>query len=270
MFNLGILQFAIEYKNPESNRKKVAQLVSNASFKGFNMLVLPETWTTGYSEDVFYNVRSYAEGEDGPSVSLLRDLACENEIYIVSGSIPECDGQDIYNTIFFIDNKGDIIGKYRKIHLYSAMDEDEGFKHGSEMPVFETEFGKIALMTCYDIRFPEQARTYALRGAQMIVAVANFPKPKVHHWRILLQARAIENQLFVAACNRVGSAGKNSYFGHSIVIDPWGEILTEAEEEETILSAQIDFTAIETVRKLIPVYYDRQPRTYPNDILRVD
>ena len=165
---------------------------------------------------------------------------------------------------------GDFIGKFRKIYLYSAMDEDKGFKHGSEMPVFETEFGKIALMTCYDIRFPEQSRTYALRGAQMIVAVANFPKPKVHHWRILLQARAIENQLFVVACNRVGSAGKNSYFGHSMVIDPWGEILAEAEEEETILSAQIDFTAIEEVCTLIPVYYDRQPRAYSNDILRVN
>ena len=85
-----------------------------------------------------------------------------------------------------------------------------------------------------------------------------------------MQARAIENQLFVVACNRVGSAGKNSYFGHSMVIDPWGEILAEAEEEETILSAQIDFTAIEEVRTLIPVYYDRQPRAYSNDILRVN
>lgn len=269
MFNLSILQFSIDYKNPESNRKKVRELVSKASASGSDMLILPETWTTGYSEEIFHDIMSYAEKEDGPTVTMMRELAQKNKVYIVGGSIPEYDGQNVYNTIFFIDKSGDIIGKYHKMHLYSAMDEDKAFKNGSEMPVFDTELGKIALMTCYDIRFPELSRTYAVRGAQIIITVANFPKPKVHHWRTLLQARAIENQMFIAACNRVGSAGSCSYFGHSIIIDPWGEILAEAEEEETILVAGIDFSAIEKVRTLIPMYYDRQPQAYPDDILKV-
>jgi predicted amidohydrolase len=113
------------------------------------------------------------------------------------------------------------------------MDEDIGFKNGTEMPVFDIEFGKIALMTCYDIRFVELSRTYALRGAETIIVVSNSPRPKVNHWRVLLQARAIENQLFIVACNRrVGSALNSSYFGHSLIIDPWGEIIAEGDEDD--------------------------------------
>ncbi|KYO66920.1 nitrilase-related carbon-nitrogen hydrolase [Thermovenabulum gondwanense] len=174
MFKLGILQFAIEYKNPEANREKVKELISKASKFNPDILVLPETWTTGYSEEVFDNIMDYAEKEDGPSVTLLKNLAKESGVYIVGGSLPEFDGENTYNTIFFIDKKGEIIGKYRKMHLYSAMREDKGFKNGSEMPVFSTEFGKIALMTCYDIRFPELSRTYAVRGAQIIITARIF------------------------------------------------------------------------------------------------
>lgn len=181
------------------------------------------------------NVSDFAEAENGPTITLIKDLAKKYNVYnvwVASGAIVERDETGIYNTVFLVDRKGEVIGKYRKMHLYSAMDEDVGFKNGTEMPVFDTEFGKIALMTCYDIRFVELSRTYALRGAETIIVVSNFPRPKVNHWRVLLQARAIENQLFIVACNRVGSALNSSYFGHSLIIDPWGEIIAEGDEED--------------------------------------
>ncbi|WP_432403520.1 carbon-nitrogen family hydrolase [Wukongibacter sp. M2B1] len=265
-FKASMIQLDIIYKEPEKNLIKVQELVKEAMKDDPDMIILPETWTTGYSEEVFHDIDKYAEDENGKVVSSLKELALNNEIWIVGGSIPEKNEEGIYNTIFLIDRNGEIKGKYRKMHLYSAMDEDEGFKNGENMPVFETEFGKISLMTCYDIRFVELSRTYAVRGAEAIIVVSNFPNPKLNHWRILLQARAIENQLYIIACNRVGEAGESSYFGHSLVIDPWGNIVKEGDEEETILTGEIDFKKVEEVRNIIPMYYDRRPDSYPEDI----
>lgn len=267
-FKASIIQYDIVYKNPPKNRERISKIITDSMSEKPDMIVLPETWTTGYSEEVFHNVGDYAETEDGESISLLKGLAKKNGVWIVSGSIVEKDEFGTYNTVFLIDRKGETIGKYRKMHLYSAMDEDKGFKNGTEMPVFDSEFGKLALMTCYDIRFVELSRTYAVRGAEAIIIVSNFPRPKVNHWRTLLQARAIENQLYILACNRVGTAGECSYFGHSLIIDPWGEIVQEGNEEETILSGEIDFKRVHEVRKIIPMYYDRQPGSYPDDILK--
>jgi len=265
---IAAIQMDIIHKDPEGNRKLAKRLMQEALVGQPDILVLPETWTTGYSEEVFATTANYAETAEGPSVTMLRDFAKANGIWIAGGSLVERYNDKLYNTVFLIDRQGDIRGRYRKMHLYSAMDEDKGFSHGTEMPVFDTEFGKLALMTCYDIRFVELSRTYAVGGAQMIIVVSNFPKPKLHHWRLLLQARAIENQLFVVACNRVGKAGPSDYFGHSIIVDPWGEVLTEAGEEETILHAELDPAAVQAVREKIPMYYDRRPADYPNTILK--
>ncbi|WZL72306.1 carbon-nitrogen family hydrolase [Clostridiaceae bacterium 35-E11] len=267
-FKVSSIQLDIIYKNPQKNREKVSNLIEEAIKEHPDMIVLPETWTTGYSEEIFHNIDAYGEPQDGESITMLRALAKKHNVWIVSGTIVEKDDVGTYNTVFLIDRMGNIVGKYRKMHLYSAMDEDIAFKNGLDMPVFNTEFGKIALMTCYDIRFVELSRTYALRGADAIIVVSNFPNPKVNHWRLLLQARAIENQLYIIACNRVGAADKSTYFGHSLIIDPWGEIINEGSGQEIVLSGEIDFERVNEVRKIIPMYYDRQPQSYPDDILK--
>lgn len=270
-FKVSQIQLDIVYRNPKENVEKVAQLIQKAVKEDNpDIIVFPETFTTGYSEEIFHNIDKYAETEDGEVITVLRRLAKKFNVWLVSGSIVEKDDEGTYNTIFLIDRKGNIVGKYRKMHLYSAMDEDVAFKNGVDMPVFDTEFGKLALMTCYDIRFVELSRTYAVKGAEAIIIVSNFPNPKVNHWRILLQARAIENQLYIIACNRVGSADKSTYFGHSLIIDPWGEIVNEGNDEETIISGEIDFNKIKEVRSIIPMYYDRQPQSYPDDILQMN
>ena len=266
-FKVSIIQMDIAYKNPEENRKHMRAMIERACQSQSDILVLPETCTTGYSENVFHEIKNYAESVDGPTISMMREMAARFKVWIITGSLPEKDGDRTYNTVFMIDRSGNMVGRYRKMHLYSAMDEDVAFANGTEMGVFDTEFCPAAMMTCYDIRFVELSRTFAVRGAKVIYVVSNFPNPKVNHWRTLLQARAIENQLYIVACNRVGAAENNTYFGHSLIIDPWGEIIAEGNDEETILTGEINIETVENVRKKIPMYWDRQPASYPQDLL---
>jgi predicted amidohydrolase len=265
---IAAIQFDSIYRDPHANREKVVSWLKQAMSSQPDIIILPETWTTGYSENVFHNIAAYAETENGPTLNLLRKFAHENNVWVVTGSFPEKDGEKFYNTVWLLNRNGDIVGKYRKMHLYTAMDEQIGFQHGTNMPVFETEFGPVALMTCYDIRFPELSRTYALRGAQLLIVVSNFPNPKINHWRTLLQARSIENQLSVIAVNRVGAAEGNTYFGASLIIDAWGDILAEGTAQESILTAAVDVNKCQEVRQRIPMFADRQPSSYPDDLLK--
>ena len=266
-FNVAAIQMAIAYKEPERNHRHAGKLIEKAMKHKPNVIVLPETWTTGYSESVFHEITKYAEPESGPTMSVLRSWAAKYGVWFVSGSFPEVDGANIYNTVFLVNPDGKIVRKYRKMHLYSAMDEHTAFTNGHEMPVWSTELGSVAMMTCYDIRFVELSRTYAVRGAEVIFVVSNFPNPKVNHWRTLLQARAIENQCYIVACNRVGVAESSTYFGHSLVIDPWGEITAEGDDSENVVTGSINLARVADVRKKIPMYSDRQPQSYPQDIL---
>ena len=262
------IQFDTQYQNQEENIRRMEKKIRAAAKKKLDLIVLPELWTSGYSVEIFHNIQKFAQTESGASVSMLKKLAKEYGVYIAGGSMVEQRGDRCYNTCFLIDREGNVAGRYSKIHLYSAMDEDMALTSGEEMPVFQTDFGKIAIMTCYDIRFVEQSRTYALKGAQAIVVVSNWAKPKLNHWRVMLQARAIENQLAVVACNRVGQAAGCVYFGHSMIIDPWGEIIGEAGEGEEILKGVIEGDRLQAVRQIIPMYKDRKTHCYEDVLLK--
>ena len=125
----------------------------------------------------------------------------------------------------------------------------------------------LGFMICYDIRFCELSRTYALKKADVLVVTSNFPNPRVNHWRTLLMARAIENQMFVVACNRVGPSPMGTYCGHSIMIDPWGDIIAEGGDEEEIVTGSLDYPKTREVRDLIHMFRDRQPELYGDTIL---
>lgn len=183
---------------------------------------------------------------------------------MVTGSLPERRGEKVYNTSFLLNREGNIVGKYSKMHLLSILPrEDLIFTRGCETPVWDTEFGKLATMICYDVRFVELARSYALSGAEIISVVANFPNyKKMDHWRILLRARAIENQCYIIACNRVGSHYEDSYFGRSAIIDPFGRIIAEAYDDECILTGEIDVAKVHALRASMNVFADRQPQNY--------
>jgi omega-amidase len=170
-------------------------------------------------------------------------------------------GEKVYNTAYLID-RGSLAGSYRKLHLFSLMGEDRSLDSGDSIMVANTSIGKIGAMICYDLRFPELARRLALEGADIIVVPGEWPKPREEHWRTLLKARAIENQLFVIAANCCGVVGKLDFFGQSLVIGPKGEILAEGGYESCEPAAILDPAEMMSWRESITCFKDRRPDCY--------
>ena len=271
MTHFALLQTNIAFCDPEANYAKVRALFAQAMAKDPrpDVVVLPEDWASGFSDEMFHHMEDYIEPVDGPTVAVIRELAKQYHVWVVGGSIGilHPDGK-MRNTTFLINREGEIVGDYSKMHLYSDMDEDVPYAHGDKTEVYDTELGRLAFEICYDIRFCELSRTYALKGADVIVVTSNFPNPRVNHWRTLLMARAIENQMFVVACNRVGPSPMGTYCGHSIIITPWGDIVAEGGDEEEIVTGSIDYTQTREVRNLIHMFRDRQPQLYGDTLLK--
>ncbi len=264
MINIAMLQTDIRFCDPEYNFRNVEKLFAEAMEKPTrpDIVILPEDWSCGFSDEMFRNMEKYVEPQNGPSVSFLCNLAKKYNVWVVAGSIATQFSDGMRNTTFLINREGEIVGDYSKMHLYSDMDENVPFLNGDKTEVYDTELGKLAFMICYDIRFAELARTYALKKADVIIVTSDFPNPRVNHWKTLLTARAIENQMFVVACNRVGASPMGTYCGHSLIIDPWGDIIAEGGREQEIVTGSIDFTQTAKVRDLIHVFRDRQPKSY--------
>lgn len=270
MVNFALLQTDIAFFDTEANYANVRKLFAEAMEKTPrpDVVVLPEDWATGFSDKKFYEMEELCEPVDGPTVTFCKELAKQYHVWVVAGSIGirHLDNK-LRNTTFLINREGEIVGDYSKMHLYSDMDENAQLTNGDKTEVYETEFGRMGMMICYDIRFCELSRTYALKKADVIVVTSNFPNPRVNHWRTLLMARAIENQMFVVACNRVGPSPMGTYCGHSIIIDPWGNVIAEGGEEQEIVTGSIDYTKTREVRDLIHMFRDRQPQSYGHTLL---
>jgi omega-amidase len=260
---LALLQMDITIGEPESNYAKAERLLNEAvnAFEKPDVIVLPEMWNTGYALERIHEL-SDREGER--TRAFLSEFSRKHQVYIIAGSIAdraERDGQ-VRNTTYSFNREGGLISSYSKIHLFRLMDEEKYLASGDQLGRLSIDGVEAGSLICYDIRFPELTRSLALSGAQILFVPAEWPKPRLNHWRTLLMARAIENQMFVVACNRVGVSGTTEFFGHSMVIDPWGEIVAEAGEEEGIIHAAIDLAQVETVRKAIPIFSDRRPELY--------
>ena len=265
MANFALLQMNIHYRDPEANFLQVRHLFARAMEKSPrpDVVVLPELWSIGFSAELFHSISEYTEPENGPSLTLLQALAREYQVWVAGGSIAtlHTDGTT-RNTSFLINRQGDIVGDYSKIHLFSLQEEQLAFYPGEKAEVYDTEFGRTGMMICYDLRFPELSRLYALKQTDILITTANFPNPRVSHWRSLLVARAIENQMYVVACNRVGSTPECTYPGHSLIVDPWGEVIAECGGGEEILCGSVDLSNVKKVRNQIPVFRDRHPQLY--------
>jgi predicted amidohydrolase len=235
-FTAAGIQMDIAVKDAEKNLDRALYFIDEAARKNANMICLPELFITGFDYDYIEKI-SETFAEKVPSI--LGEKAKEAEAYIIAGSIPERRRDGIYNTSIFFNPRGEVIGKYSKIHLFPLMKEEKYFTAGRDIPVFSTEFGRVGIMICYDLRFPELARKLTLKGAEVIFLPSQFPYPRLDHWRILLQARAIENQIYIVAVNRVGSYGTDTFFGRTSIIDPWGETISSSGDEERIVTAEI-------------------------------
>lgn len=259
---LALLQMHIEAGNPERNFSKLMEMLEEAvAAPGSkpDVIMFPEMWNTGYALN---EIQELADPEGKEIIALLSSFSKIHGVNIIGGSIAEKKSDGVYNTMYAFDREGNMIGDYSKMHLFRLMDEDKHLKAGDKPGKLQIEGEQAGMMICYDIRFPELARSLALDGAKLLFVPAEWPNPRLHHWRTLLTARAIENQMYVVACNRMGTSGDTSFFGHSLIIDPWGEIVAEAGEEEGILRGDIDLELVEQVRSRIPVFEDRRPSLY--------
>jgi omega-amidase len=250
------LQFNIALGDIDKNLAHVTATLRRLALEGVELAVLPEMWSCGFA----YKELNALAKRTPELVAELSRLSAELSMVIV-GSLPEPHGDKVYNTAYVLD-RGSVAGSYRKLHLFSLMGEDRSLDSGDAVLVAQTSLGKIGVMICYDLRFPELARKLAIEGAEIIVVPGEWPKPREEHWRTLLRARAIENQLFVIAANCCGVVGKLDFFGQSMVIGPKGEVLAEAGYESSEPAAVIDPLEMLRWRESITCFQDRRPDCY--------
>ncbi len=212
-----------------------------------DLYLFPELFTTGFD---YGGIPKLAEELPGETVEKIAG-ACSGAI--VGGSMLERHDEKFFNTFVLISEEG-LLGSYRKIHPFRS--EGNHLSPGEDARMVETRLGKIGLAVCYDIRFPELFRSLMRFGAEIVLVSAEFPRPRQMHWRTLLRARAIENQFFVLAANRVGSDDEEEYFGGSLAIDPWGEILVEGDGLEEIIGVELDLSLVQKMRRRFPVLRD--------------
>jgi len=250
------VQFTIALGDIEANLAHVTKALRRLAQQGVELAVLPEMWSCGFA----YRELNALARRTPELVAQLGELSRELSMVIV-GSLPEAHGDKVFNTAYLLD-RGTLAGIYRKLHLFSLMGEDRSLDQGDSVLVADTSVGRIGVMICYDLRFPELARRLALEGAEIIVLPGEWPKPREEHWRTLLKARAIENQLFVIAANCCGVVGKLDFFGQSMIIGPKGELLAEGGYQSCEPSALLDPAEMERWRESINCFKDRRPDCY--------
>ena len=258
---ISLIQMDIRAGQPDVNLAHARNWVAQAAEAGVGMVILPELWGSGYD---LAHAAQHADELGAGLFAEMGALARTHGIYL-AGSLLERQSEGYFNTAILYDPKGVLRGHYRKTHLFRLMDEHQYLQAGEAMPVFDLPWGRTALAVCYDLRFPELFRRFAREGAALVVIPAQWPARRVEHWQILLRARAIENQMIVAGCNRVGRDGEDGapFGGHSAVYDAWGRAVVEGNhDEETVLTGTVDLSVVAQARSFIPAFEDRRADLY--------
>ncbi|KAB7705356.1 carbon-nitrogen family hydrolase [Bacillus aerolatus] len=256
---VACIQMDIAFGSPQENYRRAENWLQKAADEGCNLAVLPELWTTGYD---LTRLDEIADEEAKEAIAFLADQAKKHQMHIIGGSVANRTKEGVENTLPVINKNGELLKTYSKLHLFRLMEEEKFFKAGKEDGLFALEDETMAAFICYDIRFPEWLRKHVLAGANVLFVPAEWPLARKDHWRTLLIGRAIDNQSYVVGCNRSGEDPKNKFAGHSIIIDPWGEIIAEAGEEEELLIGEIDLAKVPEIRKRIPIFEDRRTEFY--------
>ena len=255
---ISLGQMAVELGNPARNLETAQAFSEEAERRGSHLLVLPELWSTGYDLE---HAADHAAPTHAGIFAQTSHLARKHHLHILGSCLAQQE-HGIANTLVWHGRDGRLLAEYSKLHLFRLMQEEQYLVAGQQPTLFHSEWGPAGLAICYDLRFPELFRAYALAGAQMVFLPAEWPHPRLSHWQTLLRARAIENQLFIIACNRVGTSKNTTFFGHSCIINPWGETVIEAGEQEILLTAEIDLAEVPSARQRIPILHDRRPEAY--------
>ena len=261
---ISCLQMNVHLGCPEENFIHARQLIQDAMTRMPDVLVLPETWNTG-----FFPKDKLAELSDRDGARVRREigmLAAEYKVNIVAGSVSNVRGGQVYNTAMVFDRSGRCIASYDKTHLFTPMGEDGYYTPGNHLCRFMLDGVQCGIIICYDVRFPELTRSLAVPGLDMLFVVSQWPAQRISHLRTLTAARAIENQMFVVCCNACGTAGETVYGGNSAIIDPWGRTIASAGENETTLAGECDLSVLTDIRNTIPVFRDRKPELYDREV----
>ena len=257
---VACLQMDMLLAKPEENFSHAAELVKRAMKDKPDVLVLPETWNTGFFPRE--NLQALCDRDGSRVRQVFGALAAQYQVNIVAGSVSNVRGGKVYNTAMVFDRTGACIASYDKTHLFTPMGEDNYYTPGDRLCSFTLDGVKCGLIICYDVRFPELTRSLTVPGLDMLFVVSQWPKVRTFHLRSLTTARAIENQMFLVCCNSCGTAGQTVYGGNSAIIDPWGETVALAGETEEILTADCDLQILTNIRSSIPVFRDRRPSLY--------
>ena len=273
LITISLIQMNVTVGHPDVNLARVQERLRQAAeadterlpteadqVSHQRLVVLPELWGSGY------DLARTAQHADELGTGLFAEmstLAKSHGVYL-AGSLLERQGEEFFNTAALYDPKGVLRGYYRKTHLFRLMDEPQHLRAGDDMPAFDLPWGRTALAICYDLRFPELFRRYVLEGAVLVVIPAQWPSRRIAHWQTLLQARAIENQMIVAGCNRVGQDGNDGapFGGYSAICDAWGQAVIEGDDEEAVFTGVVDLATVAQARSLIPALEDRRSDLY--------
>lgn len=257
-FKVALVQMKV-VDSKEENIKKAKSMVRQAAKNKAQLVVLPEIFNCPYSNASF---PLYAETFPGETSLEMMQLAKECSVVLLAGSIPEKDGDKIFNTSYIYSERGELLGRHRKMHLFDInveggqyFKESDVLTPGENFTLVDTSLGKIGMAICYDVRFPEYFRILSQRGADLIVLPAAFNMTTgPAHWEISLRMRAVDNQVYMAAAApaRVESQSYVSY-ANSMIVDPWGKVLENAGIDENIIYAEIDKTKIKKIRQQLPL-----------------
>lgn len=228
-----------------------------------DVVVLPETWNVGFFPKE--NLEQLCDRDGARIKAEFGALARELKTNLVAGSIANYREGNVYNTAFVFDREGSCVYSYDKIHLFTPSGEDDSFAFGDHYATFQLDGVKCGLIICYDIRFPELTRSLTLQGVDVMFVVSQWPAVRTEHLDVLAQARAIENQMFLALTNSCGTAYTTTCGGSSALIDPWGVRLAHAGSGEEVITADFDLSIIEGIRSSINVFRDRKPALYHMD-----
>ncbi|XP_049364459.1 omega-amidase, chloroplastic-like isoform X2 [Solanum verrucosum] len=279
-FKIGICQLKVTTEK-SANIFNAHSLIQAAAEQGASLILLPEMWNCPYSTDLFAKfAEDFSDIDSAPSLLMLSEVASSLGVTIIGGSIPEKDAGQLYNSCPVFGPDGELKAKHRKIHLFDMgkplpgevqFKESDNISAGEKPTVVDTDFGRIGIGICHDIRFPELSMSYRARGAHLICYPGAFNMSTgATLWELEQRTRAVDNQLYVASCSPSrDSAGSYMIWGHSTVVGPMGEIIATTGHEEAVLIAEIDYAAIQWTRESLPLESQKHNDIYQFvDLLR--
>lgn len=270
-FKIGLCQLN-SVTSKELNIINALEAIKEAASQNCRLVALPEMFNCPYDHQYFFQyAEEYPAGE---TLQALAKAARDNSLYLVGGSIPELEQGRLYNTSYIFGPTGDLLARHRKIHLFDidipgiiTFKESDTLSPGNSLTLFDTPFCRVGVAICYDIRFPELIRSMVLQGMQLLILPASFNMTTgPAHWELTMRARALDNQIYVAAVAPArNTEARYIAYGHSLVTNPWGEVIIQADEKPTLLTIDIDLEFLSKVRQQLPLLLHRRKSIYQNE-----